>query len=547
MSKRHRIGSVLIALVMILSGAMTMHPSSAVAQSGALWAKTYGGSSDDQAKHVQQTSDSGYIVAGYTKSFGAGDADIWILKLASNGSVEWQKTYGGSTLDKATCVQQTSDGGYIVAGWTESFGAGSADIWLLKLSSNGDVEWQKTYGGSGTEVAFSIQQTTDGGYIVAGYTASFGAGDDDLWILKLASNGSVEWQKTYGGDAGDRAGRVKQTSDGGYIVTGSTYSFSVGAQDFWVIKLTSDGNVEWQKSCGGIKTDSAGCFEQTSDGGYIVAGTTAFGAGEEDLWILKLTSNGDIEWQKAYGGSNRDLPYSFQQTSDGGYTVAGTTDSFGAGGNDFWVLKLSSNGNAEWQKTYGGINSEWALCSEQTSDEGYIVAGSSDSFGAGEEDIWILKLDEDGNIPECSLGVESGITITNTQSTFGDTTSAISDTVASVSMPSYLLKDSSCSTDTQCSYSPTTPAVDEPSATDGFASIAPFLETAYGYRMGEGTEGWTVYNPLWPTQLNTLTTLYVARGYWVYVGEVCILQFGSSVYALDAGWNLIGWIPQQQA
>ena len=207
-----------------------------------VWQKTYGGSNLDWASSIQQTTDGGYIVAGWTESFGAGNMDFYIIKLDSNGNKVWEKTYGGSENDVAYSIQQTSDGGYIVAGGTYSFGAGSADFYIIKLDSNGNKVWGKTYGGSNDEWARSIQQTTDGGYIVAGTTYSFGAGYDDFYIIKLDSNGDKVWEKTYGGSSYDEAYSIQQTSDGGYIVAGGTSSFGAGSADFYIIKTDSEGN-----------------------------------------------------------------------------------------------------------------------------------------------------------------------------------------------------------------------------------------------------------------------------------------------------------------
>jgi hypothetical protein len=207
----------------------------------------------------------------------------------------WAKTYGGGDFDGADSIQQTTDGGYIVAGKTGSFGAGDGDIWVLKLNASGDVVWQKTYGGGGWDEAFSIQQTTDGGYIVAGTTGSFGAGGDDGWVLKLNASGDVVWQKTYGGKEWDEASSIQQTTDGGYIVAGTTGSFGAGGYDFWVLKLNASGDVVWQKTYGGGDHDEATSIQQTSDGGYIVAGwTKSFGAGGSDFWVLKLDASGDV-------------------------------------------------------------------------------------------------------------------------------------------------------------------------------------------------------------------------------------------------------------
>jgi uncharacterized delta-60 repeat protein len=260
---------------------------------------------------------------------------------------KWQKTYGGSSDDWANSIQQTSDGGYIVAGGTNSFGAGGGgDFYIIKLDASGNKVWEKTYGGSSSDWASSIQQTSDGGYIVAGETSSFGAGNGDFYIIKLDANGNKIWEKTYGGSSHDWASSIQQTSDGGYIVAGRTNSFGAGYDDFYIIKLDANGNKIWEKTYGGSSSDWAYSIQQTSDGGYIVAGETkSFGAGEYDCYIIKLDANGNKVWEKTYGGSSSDWANSIQQTTDGGYIVAGDTSSFGAGSYDFYIIKLDANGN----------------------------------------------------------------------------------------------------------------------------------------------------------------------------------------------------------
>jgi hypothetical protein len=222
---------------------------------------------------------------------------------------DWAVTYGGIDDDRLLSIDQTVDGGYIVAGLTFSFGAGDYDLWILKLDSDGTVGWQKTYGGNGDDHATSIQQTSDGGYIVAGGTSSFGAGSYDLWVLKLNSDGTIAWQKTYGGTDYDAATSVQQILGGGFVVLGDTWSFGTGSMDFWVLRLNPDGTVFWQRTYGGTQSEYSRSIQQTSDAGYIVAGSTSsFGVGSGDIWLLKLNSNGTIAWQKTYGGNGGDYP-----------------------------------------------------------------------------------------------------------------------------------------------------------------------------------------------------------------------------------------------
>ncbi|MGR3177185.1 MAG: hypothetical protein ACUZ8E_03905 [Candidatus Anammoxibacter sp.] len=406
--------------------------------SHAQWAATYGGVGGDEAEIIQQTSDGGYIVAGETRSFGAGGGDLWVLKLDSSGGVQWQKTYGGTNDDKPVFIQQTSDGGYIVVGETSSFGAGDGDFWVLKLDTGGNIQWQKAYGGGGGEEEPFLQQTSDGGYIVTGSTESFGAGGADFWVLKLDSGGDILWQKTYGGSNDDEATSIQQTSDGGYIVAGSTDSFGAGLSDIWVFKLDSNGNIQWQKTYGGTNHDEPFFLQQTSDDGYIVSGETrSFGAGGEDVWVLKLNSSGNVQWQKTYGGVGGEGGMTCQAT-DGGYIVAGSTESFGAGNEDAWVLKLDSNGNVQWQKVYVGVDEAENI--QQTSDGGYIVTGSTESFGAGGADFWVLKLKSDGTIDSsCDFiqdttvsGIDSNATVTNTNATVSNTNVTPQNTSATV-------------------------------------------------------------------------------------------------------------------
>jgi predicted secreted protein len=340
----------------------------------------------------------------------------------------WFKTYGGTGNDSASFIQQTPDGGYIMAGDTTSFGAGNRDIWLLKLDGEGSATWQKTYGGTGREWIESIQQTPDGGYIVAGHTPSFGAGGGDAWIIKLDGSGNVTWQRTYGGTALDFAGSIRQTSDEGYIVAGYTESFGAGERDGWLFKLDGDGNVSWQKTYGGTGNDYAGSVLQTSDGYIVVGQTESFGAGGGDAWIMKLNVSGNVAWQKTYGGTGYDSAWSVLQTSDG-YIVAGDTESFGAGGRDAWLMKLDGSGNVTWQKTYGGAKYDSNFSIQKIQDGGYIMVGSTQSFGAGnDDDAWFFKLDENGSANSCpferistAIVSDTAVTVTETAAITGTT------------------------------------------------------------------------------------------------------------------------------
>ncbi len=371
----------------------------------------FGGKKWDSAQCMIQTRDGGYAVAGYTSSFGAGFFDAWVFKLDDSGNVEWQRTYGGMGYDSAQCIVQTGNGGYAVAGYTSSFGAAGSNFWVLKLDGGGNVEWEKTYGGETTnEYASSIIQTADGGYAVGGHTGGSSPMDrSNACVLKLDGNGNLEWKRTYGRSHHFYGNRsvILQTGDGGYALAGYAF-FCRGYNYAWLMKLGRGGDVEWERIFGGKWDDSALCVVQSRDGGYVVAGyTSSLAAGMYDGWIFKLDGNGHLEWERTYGGKGNDIAQCIVQTRDGGFAVAGHTSSSVTQSALFWVLKLDGKGHVEWERTYGKL-CFYAYSMVQTTDEGFAVAGAAftPAFGAGGYDAWILKLDKYGNIPEYSDGMK---------------------------------------------------------------------------------------------------------------------------------------------
>jgi hypothetical protein len=254
------------------------------------WNKTFGGPGNDYGHSARETSDGGYVIAGSTDSYGSGSGDVWLIKTDSSGNATWDKTFGGPSEDHGYSVQQTSDGGYVIAGSTDSYGAGSGDVWLIKTDSSGNATWDKTFGGSGVDWGHSVRQIPDGGYIIAGYTGSYGAGGD-AWLIKTDSSGNMAWNKTFGGSGDDYGHSVQQTSDGGYVIAGSTDSYGSGNDDVWLIKADSLGNAVWDKPLGGTDSDYGWSVQQTPDGGYIIAGYTgSYGAGGYDIWLIKVTA-----------------------------------------------------------------------------------------------------------------------------------------------------------------------------------------------------------------------------------------------------------------
>ncbi|MCH8903669.1 MAG: gliding motility-associated C-terminal domain-containing protein [Bacteroidetes bacterium] len=391
----------------------------------------YGGANVDVANSVQQTSDNGYLLAGWTKSYGIGGSDFYLIKVDSIGNVQWSKTIGGPSDEGITCIQNTSDNGFILAGGTNSFGA-PGDIYLVKIDSNGIVQWSKNYGGIDIELANSVMQTTDNGYIIAGFVQS-GPGYDIL-LLKTDSIGNLQWYKTYLGSYNEWLSTVQQTSDGGYMMVGSVSSLSTGINDFYLLKADSSGNILWSKTFGGIDPDYAYYGQQTADGGYMLAGTTSsFGAGGYDIYLVKTDSVGNLLWSKTYGETGTDLLYSAQQTTDGGYILAGVTVNFGGGG--CYLIKTDSAGTVQWSKIFGGDSSEVCYSVRQTADGGFVLTGITNSFGSGGFDMYLVKTDSNGHSGS-SCNEDTAYTIVTIPATLDSTYGNLTAITTTVGNPS---------------------------------------------------------------------------------------------------------------
>jgi hypothetical protein len=392
--------SVFLVVSLVLLGISNVGASSS---SPVTWVELYGGALDDKAAAIVQTGDGGYAIAGTTYSFGVGSADFWLIKLDASGNVEWNQTYGGLKSDVAVAMVQTSDGGYALAGETYSSGAGESDFWLVKVDSSGKLQWNKTYGEQTTDKATSVIQTSDGGYALVGYSIENGTSKDALFV-KTDSSGNMQWNRTYGGPGGDRAYSVVQTSDGGYALTGSTSSFSDDRQfDFWLVKTNSNGNVVWNKTYTEQKTDSAQSVIQTSDGGYTLAGfATQAIIDASDVWVINVDSNGNPKWNVTWAPREPTMTNSVIQTSDGGYAVSGWTSSlkgFAGLSSYMFLIKVDVNGNMQWNSTYEGLGDNNALFVVQTDDGGYAMAGTTRSTDEeAHYDIWFAKVDASGEI-----------------------------------------------------------------------------------------------------------------------------------------------------
>ena len=380
------------------------------------WQKCFGGSKTDVARCIKQTTDGGYISVGYTESIDGdvtlnhGGHDVWVQKINSNGVLQWQKCYGGSLDDYGRGIITTSDGGYLISGMTSSndgdvsgnhtSSSGHFDAWLIKISSNGTIQWQKCYGSTGSESAESVIQTSDGGYVFSGDCqvnngdVTGNHGNEDIWCVKVNSTGKLQWQKSFGGTGDDRSYKINATNDGGYIIAGYTVSFNGdvvgnhGNTDAWILKISSTGTLQWQKCYGGLNREEAQGISLTTDGGYIFVGNSnssdgdvTLNNGKGDVWVVKISNTGILQWQKSYGGSDSDYAHEILQTSDGGYIITANTNSKDInvtghhGSDDGWVLKIDSYGTLIWQKCLGSSSYDDVKDIQITSDGGLIVAG----------------------------------------------------------------------------------------------------------------------------------------------------------------------------
>jgi hypothetical protein len=386
---------ILLVLVFLLSFTLVVF-----GQESEIWMKNFGGISDDNCFSALIAPDGGYILAGHTASFGAGETDVWLIKTDSNGNMQWNKTYGGALSETVQFMIKVNNG-YLILARTYSFGEGDYDLWLIKTDFNGNLIWNRTYGGPGTDWMWSIVETYDGGYTMVGRTNSFGAGENDFWLMKTNSEGSLEWNKTIGYEGDERARFLVNTPDGGFLLLGWTSSFGMGEVDYWVVKTDSFGNPQWNKTYGGELGDRGIAIAKNEDNSYILAGSSSsFGAGNSDIWLVKIDGSGNQLWNKTYGGSEGESVRSILTTNDGGYAFVGYTYSFGAGDQDCWFVKTDSMGNIIWNQTYGGTAHEALQSIEKIEQGGYLLSGFSASDGSTDTDVILIKTDQQGIIPE---------------------------------------------------------------------------------------------------------------------------------------------------
>jgi hypothetical protein len=403
---------------LILISFLTIDYASGESKGNAItWDKTFGGSNEDMGFSIIQTEEGGYAITGYkildrekrkdTWRAKLGyielteekKQDIWIIKLDKNGNMEWDEVFGENGADLANSIIQARDGGYAVAGFIWTIYAGKQDIWIMKLGENGNTEWEKTFDKDENDEAYSIIQTKDEGYAVAGSTGVRVWRETNCWVIKLDAKGNMEWENNFGETGWDEIYSIIQTKDGNFITTGCVWSKGAGRGDVRVAKLNKRGDLVWDKTFGGSENDEAYSIIQTNDGGCAVTGFTVLeDTGDRDFWVIKLDKDGYKVWDRTFGGTSEDWANSIIQSKNGNYMVAGWTKSMGAGKTDVWIVKLDKRGNLIWDKTFGGSENDEAHSIIQTEDGGYAVVGWTKSKGAGNADVWVIKLDENGNL-----------------------------------------------------------------------------------------------------------------------------------------------------
>jgi len=384
--------------------------------------KVHGGISSDEGNSIQQTQDGGYILGGSTQSFGAGSVDAYLVKMDSAGGHEWSKTYGGTGWDEIYCVRETSDGGFISAGRFYHTGTGMYDCYVIRTNSTGDTVWTNTFGGNSFDYAYSIVETYAGSFVITGLTQSIGAGNKDVYVLKMSSVGDIVWDYAYGGTGEDIGHSIVETADKGYMVLGESNSFSGGNKDLYLLRLDSVGDTLWTQVYGGASDDIGYSIKETGDGGFIIAGeTSSYGAGGRDVYLIKTDKDGTLVWSKTYGGSLDEIGNSVSQTRDAGFVITGSSATFGDGPTAMYTIRTTPFGDTLWTRQFSGYNSESGQSVIQANDGGYAIGGGSQTFGQSFDDFAIVKMDSDGNSSDCHESA-TNTTVTSPATTNGPTT-----------------------------------------------------------------------------------------------------------------------------
>lgn len=372
-----------------------------VAERSTSWTRTFGGSSADGFQAMQQTSDGGFILAGYTFSFGHGYANGYLVRTDAAGNLIWSNAYGGAGWEYLLAVAETADGGFVAAGYTTSTGAGGMDMYLLRVDAQGSLLWERTFGGAGIDVAQGVGVDSQGNLILAGYTNSSGAGENDVYIVKTDAEGNELWSQVHGGEESDAAMDVLVDSQGNYLVAGASGSFEAENRDVYVLKLSPEGNIFWEELYGHhgdyLSYEWGNAIIETSDGGYLVAGNSnaALGGSTGELmnmYLVRIDAQGNLVWEGFAGrGQFYDYGNAVVELPEGDFLVAGTSKTR-SNNNEVYVARINAQGVAQDGSTFGDFGSEWSSAIALTGSGEIVLAGQTNSFGAGSFDAWLLML-----------------------------------------------------------------------------------------------------------------------------------------------------------
>jgi hypothetical protein len=392
MCKQSRLLATVIVIGLMWAGRLSAQgPDS-------LWHRTHGGSSAEHGYSVYPVSGGGFVFAGWTQSFGAGGDDIYLVRTDANGDSLLQRAYGGGDTEFGRSVRQTSDGGFIIAGSTKSFGGGDFDVYLVKTDVQGDTSWTRCHGLiEGDDHGYSVRQAADGGYFIAGSTYSFGQGDSDGYLVRTDSQGNMLWDHNYGSAGNDYFEWMEIDTDGGCILVGATYVATPPGWEIWVVRTKASGDTLWSRTFGGTMTDYGHAGIQTDDGGFVAVGTVETAAMGYQAHLIKLHSDGSLDWRRYYGGTDSDLGYCVKQIlPDQGYIISGFTESYGAGDWDVYLIRTYADGDTMWTATYGDSLREWGREIHELADGGYVIGGTTRSYGAGSDDMYLIRTRPDG-------------------------------------------------------------------------------------------------------------------------------------------------------
>lgn len=362
-----------------------------------IFQKTFGGVADDLANAVLQTNDGGFLIAGTSKSVGAGGSDVILLKLNSNGDSVWTKTFGGSLDDEANTLENTADGGYIISGNTWSYGAGTRDMFLIKLDSTANLQWSAAYGGPGGQTCNAAHQLPDGGYILAGSSDNFGAGNFDYYLVRADSNGNFKWGQTFGFFPQEFCYEVGLMADGGFLLSGQMVGTGPNTSEYFVVKTDSNGFQQWSKTYGGTESDLCYAACLTSMGGVIKTGSsTSFNQGFTGMYNVMCDSLGNLIWANKLGTTHGEVGNCILPVS-GGYIISGYGNFTSQNSFDAFLTKIDDYGSPIWSKAYGSTGLDFSAAVQPTTDGGYILVGYSKSFSLSNWDFYVIKTDSLGD------------------------------------------------------------------------------------------------------------------------------------------------------